>query len=55
MQRWGTGRNVTECLTVEAMCRNKMTGGLIQRLAAKMSLPLGALEKHDGVNENGSI
>lgn len=24
---WGTGRNVRECLTEEAMCRNKMTGG----------------------------
>ena len=24
---WGTGRNASECLTEEAMCRNKMTGG----------------------------
>lgn len=24
---WGTGRNVRECLTEEAMCRNKLTGG----------------------------
>lgn len=24
---WGTGRNARECLTEEAMCRNKMTGG----------------------------
>lgn len=24
---WGAGRNVRECLTEEAMCRNKMTGG----------------------------
>lgn len=45
---------MSKCLTVEAMCRNKMTGGLIQHLAAKTSLPLGALEKHDRVNENGS-
>lgn len=27
--------------------------GLIQRHAAKTSLPLGAPEKHDSVNENG--
>lgn len=52
---WGTERNVSECLTAEAMCRNKMTGGLIQHMAAKMSLPLGAPEKHGSVNENSSI
>ena len=52
---WGAGRNVRECLTEEAMCRNKMTGGWSDPTPGCQNLPLGAPEKHDSVNENGSI